>query len=398
MQEKTRIITLDVLRGMAILGIPLMNVQSFSMVGQAYLNPTAFGDLTGLNLWTWIASHLVADQKFMTLFSLLFGASILLITSKYEQSGISSFKIHYRRNFWLLIIGLLHAYLIWYGDILAPYAFCSFLVYPFRKLSVKSLFVLGLVVFSISSFLEVYTGYQLLDVPEQVIQNVSGGWAPNAELMQREVQAYQGGFIGQLTQRTHTAIMMQTSYFIGHIFWRVFGLMLMGMALYKSGFLIGKWERHRYIKIGLLVGIPGVCMVLGGVVFNFYYEWELRYSMFLGSQFNYWGSLGMAVAYVCLIILLCKRKVWTPLLDQVAAVGRMALTNYLLQSLIMATFFYGFGFFGEVDRYKQLFVVLGIWVCQMLYSHYWLARFRYGPFEWLWRSLSRGKVEAFRKR
>ena len=102
MQDKTRIIALDVLRGFAIFGITLMNVQSFSMVGEAYLNPNAFVDLNGLNLVTWVSSHILADQKFMTLFSLLFGASVLLITSKYEQKGVSSFNIHYKRNFWLL--------------------------------------------------------------------------------------------------------------------------------------------------------------------------------------------------------------------------------------------------------------------------------------------------------
>ncbi|MEX0359854.1 MAG: DUF418 domain-containing protein, partial [Allomuricauda sp.] len=224
MQAKTRIVALDVLRGFAILGIPLMNVQSLAMVGQAYLNPTAFGDLGGWNLFTWMMSHILADQKFMTLFSLLFGASILLITGKYEQKGISSFKIHYRRNFWLLVLGLLHAYLVWYGDILAPYAFCAFLVYPFRKLSIKFLIILGLAVFSISSLLEIHTGLQLLDAPKEIIESISGGWAPHAELVQREIDAYQGSFAEQLGQRTRTAFMMQTTYFFGHIFWRVFGL------------------------------------------------------------------------------------------------------------------------------------------------------------------------------
>ena len=118
----TRIVTLDVIRGIAILGILIMNIQSFSMIGQAYVNPTAFGDLTGINKWVWILSHVFADQKFMTLFSILFGASILLITEGVERKGKSPLKVHFSRNFWLLIIGLIHAYFLWYGDILTPYA------------------------------------------------------------------------------------------------------------------------------------------------------------------------------------------------------------------------------------------------------------------------------------
>ena len=398
MQEKTRIIALDVLRGFAILGIPLMNVQSFSMVGQAYLNPNAFGDLKGLNLITWVSSHILADQKFMTLFSLLFGASVLLITSKYEQKGRSSFKIHYKRNFWLLIIGLLHAYLVWYGDILAPYAFCAFLVYPFRKQSIKGLIALGLVVFSVSSLLDFYTGFQLLNAPKEVIQSISGGWAPNADLIQQEVAAYQGSISNQMAQRYHTAQMLQTTYFVGHIFWRVFGLMLLGMALFKSGFLTGKSSKSVYIKSVLFVGFPSLIIVAFGVIFNFHHDWKLQYSMFLGSQFNYWGSLGMAIGYIGIMMLVIQKQCAKGLLSRIAAIGRMALSNYLVQSLIMALFFYGLGFFGKVERSQQLIMVAFIWVVQLSYSKYWLSHFHYGPFEWLWRSLSRGKIEVFRKK
>ncbi|MEM9647057.1 MAG: DUF418 domain-containing protein, partial [Bacteroidota bacterium] len=351
----------------------------------------------GLNRWTWIFSHILADQKFMTLFSLLFGASILLITDKLEQKGSSGIAVHYKRNFWLLVIGLLHAYLVWYGDILAPYAFCAFLVYPFRRLSIKSLMVLGLVFFSISSFLEIISGVPLLNAPVEVIQNISGGWAPKAMYIQGEIKAYQGGFLSQTVQRMHTAKMMQTTYFIGHIFWRVFGLMLMGMSLFKSGFLTGKWENHKYIKLLIWIGTPSFVLVASGVLFNFSHNWELRYSMFLGSQFNYWGSFGMAIAYASIVALICKGNAVRWVINRLAAVGRMALTNYLLQSLIMAGIFYGFGLFGKLERSHQLVVVLFIWTTQLLYSPVWLKHFNYGPFEWIWRSLTQGKIEAFRK-
>jgi len=135
--KKQRIIVLDIIRGFAILGILFMNIQSFSMIGQAYLNPTAYGDLTGVNKWVWILSHVIADQKFISIFSMIFGGSIIMITESAQCNNQSPLYIHYRRNFWLLVIGLLHAYLIWYGDILAPYAICALLVYPLRKLNPK---------------------------------------------------------------------------------------------------------------------------------------------------------------------------------------------------------------------------------------------------------------------
>lgn len=117
-----RIVSLDVLRGFAVLGILIMNIQSYAMPGAAYFNPMAYGDLTGLNKWVWILSHIFADQKFMTLFSILFGAGIVLMTGKVEARGQRSAGLHYRRTFWLFIIGMMHAYLLWHGDILVTYA------------------------------------------------------------------------------------------------------------------------------------------------------------------------------------------------------------------------------------------------------------------------------------
>ena len=105
---KERIQSLDILRGIAILGILIMNIQSFAMPSSAYLNPASFGDLEGINYWVWVISHVFADQKFMTIFSILFGAGIVLVTQKAEQREGKSAKLHYKRTFWLLVIGLLH--------------------------------------------------------------------------------------------------------------------------------------------------------------------------------------------------------------------------------------------------------------------------------------------------
>ncbi len=141
--ERERIFTLDVLRGFAVLGILPMNIQDFSMPGAAYLNPTAYGDLHGANYWVWLLSHLLADEKFMTIFSMLFGAGIFLMTSRIEAAGQPSAALHYRRMGWLVLFGLLHAYLLWSGDILFSYGVCGLLVFLFRKWRPRTSLIVG---------------------------------------------------------------------------------------------------------------------------------------------------------------------------------------------------------------------------------------------------------------
>src|SRR5712692_4927581 len=141
--EPERIASLDVLRGLAVLGILVMNIQSFAMIEAAYSNPTAFGDLKGANYLVWLLSHVLADQKFMTIFSMLFGAGIVLMTGRREQAGRRSAAVHYRRMGVLALFGLLHAYLLWYGDILFSYALCGMVAYLFRRLRPQFLLLWG---------------------------------------------------------------------------------------------------------------------------------------------------------------------------------------------------------------------------------------------------------------
>lgn len=398
-ETKERILSLDVIRGFSILGILLMNIQSFSMVGQAYLNPTAYGDFLGLNKWAWIISHLIADQKFMSIFSMLFGASIIMITQGIEQKNRSSLKKHYSRNFWLLIIGLIHAYLIWYGDILTPYAICAFLLYPFRKVSVNKLLIIGVLVFSISSIGNIRTGIAVAKWPKEALQGLSSSWSPSQKQIDREVNAYLSDFSNQLMQRAKTAKMMHTTLFLTHYLWHISGLMLIGMALFKSGFLTGDLSAWFYKKILISAGLLGISLVIIGVFKNFEANWSIEYSMFLGSQFNYWGSLGMALAYISGIILICKNGWCESFTSRLAAIGRMALSNYLFQSLICTSIFYGFGLgmFGQVERAYQIIIIMAIWMIQLLLSPIWFKYFKYGPVERLWRSLTDFKIQSIIK-
>ena len=142
-----RIISIDVLRGVAVLGILIMNIQSFSMIGAAYINPTAYGDLTGLNKWVWIFSHMFDDDKVMSIFSMLFGAGVIIFTSRALDKSRRAGPLHYRRIFWLFVFGMIHAYLIWYGDILVAYSLCGALVFVFRKLKPKTLILISIAFF-----------------------------------------------------------------------------------------------------------------------------------------------------------------------------------------------------------------------------------------------------------
>jgi uncharacterized protein len=145
--ESARLVSLDVLRGIALLGILIMNIQSFAMINAAYLNPTAFGDLTDFNKTVWILSHVLADQKFLSIFSMLFGAGIILFCENVKKKGYLPASFYYRRLFWLFTFGLIHGYLFWHGDILVAYAICGALAFIFRKLRPAVLIAIGLILF-----------------------------------------------------------------------------------------------------------------------------------------------------------------------------------------------------------------------------------------------------------
>ena len=148
--------------------------------------------------------------------------------------------------------------------------------------------------------------------------------------------------------------------------------------------------------ISWLLGFP---LVIYGVVSNFQADWALQQSMFLGSQWNYWGSIGVSIGYICGIMLLAQSTGLHKLKDRLAAVGQMALTNYIAQSIIGVFIFYGIGLglFGQIERTGQMLVVLGVWTLQLLWSKPWLSAHRFGPLEWGWRSLTYGKAQPWKR-
>ena len=174
--------------------------------------------------------------------------------------------------------------------------------------------------------------------------------------------------------------------------------MLLGMALFKLGAFHARWTRRQYwslVGAGLLIGIP---MTLFGVVQNFAKNWDIRYSFYLGGQYNYWGSYLIALGWIGLIMLWCQSARAPALKERMAAVGRMAFSNYILQTVICTTIFYGhgFGYFESVPRTGQILIVFAIYAAQLVIAPLWLRHFRFGPLEWLWRSLTYGKRQPFR--
>ena len=393
-----RIQSLDIIRGIAILGILIMNIQSFSMPGSAYSNPLAFGDLNGINKWVWIVSHVFADMKFMNIFSILFGAGIILVTSKSEIKTGKSASLHYKRTFWLLILGLFHAHLIWYGDILVTYALCALILFPLRKIKPSIQLLLGLIIFSVHSIMYGFFGATISEWPADSLTEIAQSWAPNLERINFEIGMITGTLSQQIQYNSAVATYLETNFFLSlYGFWRVSGLMLIGMALYKLGFFTSKKLNAYYYRLIFILFPLGFTLIIIGVIKNFSADWNWEYSRFLGSQFNYWGSLFLCIVYISIFMIIINSNILKSLKVRLAAVGRMALTNYISQSLICTILFFGIGFglFGQVDRWIQVIIVLLIWILQLTWSKPWLEKFRFGPLEWLWRSFTYGKKQKF---
>jgi uncharacterized protein len=400
--ETQRIVVLDVLRGFAILGILIINIQSFSMVEGAYLNPSLFGDFTGINYAVWLISHIAAEQKFISIFSMLFGAGVLLMADRMEAAGRRPGRFHYRRMLILLGIGLLHAYLLWYGDILVYYALIGMLVFLFRRLSPRPLVIIGICGYLAVGVMMLMTGlmiYVLARVlpPEAADQMLAA--LGTEQSIAEEVQAYRGGWLEQMSFRVPTAIMMHTwgMFFFG--LGGAGGLMLIGMALYKLGVLTGQRSSQFYRRVavwGTLLPIP---VILLGVWLAQRSDWRMEAMGLFGKELNHVVAPIMSLGYIAAVILATRAAAFSRAVALLIPVGRMALTNYLLQTIICTTIFYGhgLGLFGRVQRIGQLGIVIAVWILLIIFSNVWMAHFRYGPFEWLWRWLTYGARPPLRR-
>ncbi len=395
-----RIATLDILRGFALFGILVMNIQSFSMIAAAYINPSAVPPAGAVEYAIWLGSHIFFDKKFITLFSMLFGAGIVLMTQRAEAAGTGALGLHYRRMGWLLVIGLIHAYLIWYGDILTAYALIGMIAVFMRHWSSRRLIAAAIVLLVVQQALFALMGAGISMLPPEEITAIADeSWLATGSYALAEIEAYRGSFSEQLAMRASQSFAMQVFGIPTEQFFYLLGVMALGMAAMKNGLLTGEWSDRAYARLaatGLALGLPLIGL---GVVMNGNAGSDMTFSLYFGRMPNMLAAPILALAYTSLVILAARR--FGPAMQAVfAPVGRMAFSNYLAQSIICTLIFYGhgLGLFMEVGRVGQILIVLAIWIAMPIWSHFWLARFRFGPAEWLWRSLVYRKAQPMLRR
>ncbi|XOV82318.1 MAG: DUF418 domain-containing protein [bacterium] len=416
--EAQRIESLDVLRGFALLGILLLNIIGFGLISSAYSNPSQA--MTGsADLIAWASVELFAEGAMRGLFSILFGAGVVLFAGGTDGRGAS---VHFRRNFWLLAFGLFDAYLLlWNGDILINYALAGALLYFVRDVQARRLLTAAIVLFVLLSVFYGLTNLGLT-LTEQAAQQVEQAEDPAAldpdtlaaaqqwqdfsadftltqEAQAQELAARRDSYLSALTWNAAKTNEMLMFVLPMYLFWDALVMMLLGMALYKYGVLQGMRSPAFYKKlmlggfgVGLLVNASEVYRAIQG-------DFGLL-SVFAQFQATYHlGRLGMAMGYTGLLLLLINGSYLSGLRRRLASVGRMALTNYLMHSLLALMLFTGAGFawVGELSRAQLYGVVLAIWVFQLWLSPLWLSHFRFGPLEWLWRVLTYGKLMPNRR-
>ena len=391
-----RIKAIDILRGFALLGILLMNIMSFSMPGAAYGNPLAYGGDGFNHVWFWLV-HIFADQKFMGLFSMLFGASIILATRSAKKKAKYPILKYYLRNIWLLAFGFAHYLFIWLGDVLMVYAACGFVLYFLRKLSPKIQFALGLIVFLIPTSYQLYAQQQIPTFDQQSQRDLAESWQPLPTQLRSEIRHFQGAYwdqvMGRWEEETADYVSSQGETLFYDVqatdfFLRAFGMMLIGMAFFQWGILTASKNDAFYRRM-IWLGLLGVLLSAIGVWLNIANGWTWGYSLFQGRILNNLATPLIASGYIGFIMLWSQNDGGQTLKNRLEAIGRTAFTCYITQSIIATFIFYGWGLglFGELNRLTQILIILIIWGIQLIIAPLWLKRFRQGPLEWLWRSL-----------
>ncbi len=427
-----RISSMDVLRGFSLMGILVMNICDFAYGFSNYafplstVKPVFDGPHWKINTAVWFMRWIFAEGKMRALFSMLFGAGVILLTERAlaRGAGIRVADIYTRRNMWLVLFGMLHGYLVWSGDILFYYGLAALLfLFPFRNVRVRRLMWVAGILLVINSVIGVGAQYgmwssamkeaakanaklaqhQTLSEDESKAlkdwTDLQERWRMSPNKRDKDIAAMQQGYWKAQGHEAHDVLMgeLKGSYF-GFGDW--VGMMLLGMALYKNGFLSGRLSSRTYAWIAV-IDLP-LSWGLSG--FSAWKAWAAHFDMF---KTLFWmqtpydlarvaGALGNAA----LLLLLLKSGSLKWLLQRIAAVGQMALSNYLLTSItMMVIYVWGpWHWYGYVEYYKIYYAVAGMWVFNMAFSSIWLRYFEFGPMEWVWRSLTYWKRQPMRIR
>jgi uncharacterized protein len=406
--SEDRHISIDAVRGFAVLGILLMNIVGMGLPAFAYVDPTYAGGSTGADLWTWAVNNVLTDGKMRALFTMLFGASAVLIAERAEGGQPGPMQTHYRRMFWLFVIGMLHAYFLWWGDILVTYALAGLVIFPFRKLDVRWQLGIGVAVLATLLGVNLFEARELAAMhaaaaaphpaPEalKAWQDASQLVAPSADLGRQEIAGYRGGFVDALRARAMAARLIQLYLMPTSEIPEAIGQMFVGMALFRTGFFTLRWSSRGYlsmIAIGYLLAAPVTAWLAWAI-------WKAGFEPLTLNRLEDWQQVTrplIALAHASVLLLVVRSGTAKAVVDRLAAAGRMAFSNYLMTSIITTLVFCGFGLglYGRLSRFQELAVVAGVWVFILAWSKPWLARFHYGPFEWAWRSLVRWRPQPF---
>ena len=396
--RKERFESLDALRGFAILGILLVNVEAFAMTYFEFQNPGVLGPLDAADATVWATTFAFFQFKFITIFSALFGAGIVLFAGEERLSPKRPFLR--RRLFWLLLFGMIHNYLIWYGDILVPYAIAGLIGAAGRRWSARTLVIAGggflILGAALMALQTLPMAWLAENQPDVYAQTVKQSWAPPAETVQALQAALAGSLPERLAANAQAGLMFQIFQAI-FLTPRTLGVMWIGMALLKSGFFTARWPLWSYLALTPLAAV--------GAWFGWGAGQQLLADNFEMSKFGgpmmtlYGVSLIQALGYAAIVMALVKTPI-NVLLHPFKAAGRMAFSNYILSSVVSVTVFWGtpgFGLIGTFSHVEQLQYVLVMWAVMLVWSTIWMRIFSIGPLEWVWRTLTYKKAIPMRR-
>ncbi|GAB3934564.1 DUF418 domain-containing protein [Larkinella terrae] len=418
-----RIQTIDLIRGLALLGILMMNIKSFGYVWSGFINIVKHPESTDFYTLAVVDTAFAGTMR--ALFSMLFGAGmILFLTNKPEQGqGPTVADYYYRRLLWLVLFGVFNAYiLLWSGDILYFYGLCGMLLYPFRKMKPGWLVVMAVLCIGAnylrndlwySGMRENRTGYleavklekahkkpsakqlEAKTAWENFEKNFKPDPKRDAKLVKERRSGYGTVFASLIPNNSGAE-----SWGVYFGSWDMLSMMFLGMALLGWGFFSNKLPTSTY-AVALLVGY-GLGFPISWFFFRAsFVDWLQNagqvFDTFRVDPFQLYDLRRglLAVGHASLLILVYRSNVVPWLMKALTAVGQMAFTNYLMQSIICTLFFngYGLGYFGKLAYHELYYLVAGVWVFQLITSPIWLSYFRFGPFEWLWRSLTYWKPQ-----
>ncbi|WP_343525562.1 DUF418 domain-containing protein [Sphingomonas sp.] len=393
-----RLLTMDVLRGVAVMAILLANMPGFALPAPAYSNPMAWGAHRPVDIAAWIATEVLIDGRMRGLFSLLFGASMLLVLQRADAAGGNGAALHLRRMGVLFVLGLIHLSFIWTGDILAHYALVGVVALAFVGLTPRHLVISAIIVTGVAMAQGWLECFGLLASAARATPRDQALWnayqaafgTPGVAVLTPEITAMRGSWeMATAFRLAHNGNPLWDLLMIGP---ETLGAMLLGMAAFKSGFLTGGWPRRLYRRWaigGLALSFAGYALLSAGIMASGYDVRAVTLSeLFLAAPFRLIGTIG----YAALIILLIRPEDWWT--GRIAAAGRMAFTNYIATSLIMTFLFYGHGLgqFARWDRATLYLMVPPLWALMLTWSKPCIAHFGQGPLERLWRTVARARL------